>query len=91
MKLSEKGMDKFYDASILCTAEYDAWLDYDEIRQIKFEPEDFEGMVALTVEEAKTLIDFFITMKSEMPNGGCMEYCDLWRDFLQKRIKNSEN
>ena len=46
--------------------------------------------VWLTVEEAKTLIDFFVTMKPEMPNGGCMEYCDLWRDFLQKRIEQAE-
>ena len=55
-----------------------------------FKPEDFTDCVVLTVEEVKTLIDFFVTMKPEMPNGGCMEYCDLWRDFLQKRIERSE-
>ena len=51
---------------------------------------DKQPKVWLTVEEAKTLIDFFVTMKPEMPNGGCMEYCDLWRDFLQKRIEQAE-
>ena len=56
----------------------------------EFKPEDFTDCVVLTVEEAKTLIDFFVTMKPEMPNGGCMEYCDLWRDFLQKRIEQAE-
>ena len=55
-----------------------------------FKPEDFTDCVVLTVQEVKTLIDFFVTMKPEMPNGGCMEYCDLWRDFLQKRIEQAE-
>ena len=81
MRLSVKGIQKYTDHRV--------YYEY-PIETLKFEPDDFEGAVVLTVKEAKTLIDFFVTMKPEMPNGGCMEYCDLWRDFLQKRIEQAE-
>lgn len=80
MRLSDKG----------CT-HLNEWMVHKlPIDAFEFKPEDFTNCVVLTVEEAKTLIDFFVTMKPEMPNGGCMEYCDLWRDFLQKRIEREE-
>lgn len=80
MRLSEKGC-----------VHLNEWMVHKlPIDAFEFKPEDFTNCAVLTVEEAKTLIDFFVTMKPEMPNGGCMEYCDLWRDFLQKRIERAE-
>lgn len=51
MKLSEKGVNKIYD------------IDFDkaqgfplEYEDIDFEPDDFEGVVVLTIEEAKLIV-----------------------------------
>ena len=70
------------------------------VNEIEFEHDDFDGFITLTVnmprgvyltdDEAKSLIEFFKTMKPEMPNGGCMEYCDLWTDLLSQRTNLSK-
>lgn len=81
MRLSVKGIQKYTDHRV--------YYEY-PIETLKFEPDDFEGAVVLTVEEAKTLVNFFYTIKNEMPNGGCMEYCDLWGNTIKKRIEQTE-
>lgn len=90
MKLNDKGMDKFYDASILCAMGGDAWLDYDEIRKIKFEPEDFEGMVALTPNQAKFVLDALKYALDETKNLDDIGFYTKRICFLKERIKNSE-
>ena len=81
MRLSVKGIQKYTDHRV--------YYEY-PIETLKFEPDDFEGAVVLTVEEAEALMTFFNTMKPQMPNGGCVEYCDLWGNTIKERIEQAE-
>ena len=86
MKLSEKCKNSLKAFGVI----YGVGEALSLIDNYEFEADDFQGAVVLTVEEAKTLVNFFYTIKNEMPNGGCMEYCDLWGNTIKKRIEQAE-
>ena len=89
MKLSEKGYLKIGNSIVGWFENGVAKVTFDPDK-IEFNPEDFTGSVVLTAEEAEALMTFFDTMKPQMPNGGCMEYCDLWGNTIKKRIEQAE-
>lgn len=47
MKLSEKGIKRFNHLY---------WEEDEQLHEIEFEPDDFEGMICLTVDEAKDIL-----------------------------------
>ena len=52
MKLSEKGVDKLFDSQLF--------------GNVEFEPDDFQGAVVLTVDEAKQIIGDYINTNAEI-------------------------
>ena len=85
MKLSEKGRQKLAKKR----KELESGL-------VKFEPNDFEGSVVLTVEEASNIWEHLINYESSIEeNEGCMSFKHLEvRDsvrLMRKRIKQAES
>ena len=75
MKLSEKGVEKVNNYSSV------------DLEIEGLEPDDFEDVVVLTVEEAKTLLDIGNFIKSAYPEA------IVWRcavDDLKERIEQVE-
>ena len=97
MKLSKKFLEDLDKIGQDAFVEKNMWIGklvpdiiVDNLKKRGITPDDFDGMVCLTVEEAEALMTFFDTMKPQMPNGGCMEYCDLWGNTIKKRIEQAE-
>lgn len=99
MKLSEKGYDKVYekctyrdpdnikDDCILIEKGMNPLEGECTLDELEFEPDDFEDVVVLTVEEAKTLLDMGNFIKSAYPEA------IVWRcavDDLKERIEQVE-
>lgn len=84
MKLSEKGKENLagFGFAHNCDGAFSLLDDYE------FEPDDFQGVVCLTVEEAKEMrhLMFGLEMEGVVP---CDEFKDM-RNNLKKRIEQAE-
>ena len=76
MRLSEKGKRKILDNFYWFAEE--------------FEPEDFEGMVCLTVEEAEKLLKLLDNCEFWLTNNDISYDCDAWASLLEERIEQVE-
>lgn len=93
MKLSEKGLGKLYNSKACYyddeTEEEVVALSYFE-HVFEFEADDFQGMVCLTVEEAKAVLDCVDACAFPSPFDGFVSKNILLRDKLKKRIEQEE-
>ena len=78
MKLSEKGIEKIENYSSV------------DLEIEGFEPDDFEGVVVLTVEEAKAVLECVDACAFPSPFEGFVSKTILLRDELKKRIEQVE-
>ena len=88
MRYSKKGQQKLADF-LYANGAYVAGLRANEPATLRFEPDDFEGVVVLTTKEAKELIYLLSQAKDlrYIPYG--YETCDEWAQLLTKRIEKS--
>ena len=89
MKLSEKGAKKVFEHAMWG----DGYYDLEDAISVNLEPDDFEGAVVLTIEEAKELAlklmsndEFFFRQTGEFDY-----YTDAWYQYLTDKIEQAEN
>lgn len=87
MKLSEKGLERVSEPILKFVDGYYDYAIAETLEDHEFEPDDFEGMVCLTVEEAKGIYDDLIRL-SEMSSLDISRYY-AWKR-LNERIVKSE-
>lgn len=87
MKLSKKGQQKLADYKCAYGA-YVAGLRENEPASLRFEPDDFDGVVVLTRKEAAEIFDFlsYLDMRSYRDSilDGLTECCKELKDKIEK-------
>ena len=82
MKLSEKGIKRFNRLY---------WEDDEQLHEIEFEPDDFKGMVCLTVDEVFTLKQMVQwVIKSSKLNNMNKVFLEKTYNFLNERFEKAE-
>ena len=93
MKLSEKGEGRLYNSKNVF---YDDDIEGDvvalwELSKVwEFEPDDFQGAVVLTVEEAEKLMKLLDLCEYWLTNNYVSYDCDAWASLLEERIEQAE-
>ena len=101
MKLSEKGLKSFADQMLdIAIGLNEKEVEWDRdfaMRQIEFESDDFQGVVVLTVEEAKAVNEAIEWLCStledyerERDNTPALEEGWNQMDFLESKLKRME-
>ena len=92
MKLSEKGENRLYGSHNVF---YDDDIEGDvvalwELSKVwEFEPDDFQGAVVLTVEEAEKLMKLLDNCEYWLTNNAISYNCDSWASLLEMRIERA--
>ena len=93
MKLSEKGENRLYNSKNVF---YDDDIEGDvvalwELSKVwEFEPDDFQGAVVLTVEEAEKLMKHLDLCEYWLTNNNVSYDCDAWASLLEERIEQAK-
>lgn len=88
MRYTKKGQQKLYD--YLCAyGYYISGLRTNAPDPLVFEPDDFKGVVLLTIKEAKELIDLLSHAEDQRQQPYSYDACDEWAQLLTNRIKQS--
>lgn len=92
MKLSEKGINKILNNSVLQTPNGESYLILNDLNKIEFDPDDFKGMVCLPIDEVKTVANK-LNDNSEfyfLQTGNFDFYTIELMDYLDDRIEEAE-
>lgn len=90
MKLSEKGVNKILTENVYKTPEGETLLILNDLGKTEFEPDDFKGVVVLTVEEACEILDYLSYLHLRGGKDSFLKELEKCNRNLYERIEQTE-